>query len=80
MENEILFFTAPWCGPCKSMKSMLNESTKKELNIKIIDITEDMELATKFEVMNVPMFIKTKNGLEVSRKLGSMTIQGLREF
>ena len=34
MKKEILFFSAPWCGPCKQMKNMLDESVKKELNIK----------------------------------------------
>ena len=54
MNTEILFFSAPWCGPCKSMKSQLSESIKTELNIRIIDITEHMEIATEFRVLNIP--------------------------
>ena len=78
MKEEILFFSAPWCGPCKQMKTMLTENIRDELNIKIIDITEDMEIAAKYEVMNVPSFVKVKDNKVVSRKVGSTTIEKLK--
>ena len=78
MKTELLFFSAPWCGPCKQMKLMLNESIQNELNMKIIDISEDMEIATKYHVMNVPTFIKVQDGEVVSRKIGATTIDSLK--
>ena len=78
MNREILFFSAPWCGPCKQMKTMLSESIKTELNIKIIDISEDMDLASKHQVMNVPTFVVLENGEEKNRKIGSTTIDELK--
>jgi len=78
--KEILFFSSPWCGPCRQMKNMLNENIKKEMNIKVIDISEDMEKATKHQVINVPTFIVFENGKEVSRKIGSTTIDALKEL
>lgn len=78
MKKEILFFSAPWCGPCKQIKNMLDESVKKELNIKIIDISKDMDLATKHKIMNVPTFVVIEGGVEKSRKIGAITIDGLR--
>mgnify|MGYP001414349406 CR=1 FL=1 len=78
MKEEILFFSAPWCGPCKQMKTMLSENVRDELNIKIIDISEDMEIAAKYEVMNVPSFVKVKDDKVISRKVGSTTIEGLK--
>lgn len=78
MKEEILFFSAPWCGPCKQMKTMLTESIRDELNIKIIDISEDMEIAAKYEVMNVPSFVKVKDDKIISRKVGSTTIEKLK--
>ena len=78
MKTELLFFSAPWCGPCKQMKLMLNENIQKELNMKIIDISKDMETATKYQVMNVPTFVKVQDGKVVSRKIGAATIDGLK--
>ena len=80
MSKEILFFSSPWCGPCRQMKNMLNESIKSELNITIIDISENMEKATEYQVMNVPTFVVLESGKEVSRKIGATTIDGLRQL
>ena len=62
------------------MKSMLSESIISELNIRIIDIANDMEIATKYEVMNVPTFIKVVDGLEETRVIGATTIDALRKL
>jgi len=78
MKKQILFFSAPWCGPCRQMKTMLNESIQNELNLKIIDISKDMNKATEYKVMNVPTFIVLEDGKEVSRKIGGTTIDALR--
>ena len=78
MDTQILFFSAPWCGPCRMMKSTLNESVRDDLNIKVIDISEDMDTATKYQVMNVPTFVKLIDGKEVARKIGSTTIETLK--
>ena len=60
------------------MKSMINESIQNELNIKIIDISIDMETAAKYQVMNVPTFVKIQDGKVISRKIGSTTIDRLK--
>jgi thioredoxin 1 len=80
MKKEILFFSSPWCGPCRQMKSMLNESIQTEINMTIIDISEEMEKATEFKVMNVPTFVVLEDGKEVARKIGATTIDALRQL
>ena len=78
MNKQILFFSAPWCGPCRQMKTMLNESIQNELNMEIIDISKDMDKAAEYKVMNVPTFVVLEDGKEVSRKIGGTTIDALR--
>lgn len=80
MNTEILFFSAPWCGPCRMIKNSLNEDIRIDLNIKIIDISENMDIATKYEIMNVPTFVKLVDGKEVSRKIGSATVDQLKNL
>ena len=62
------------------MKNMLNESIQAEMNMKIIDISVDMDKATEYQVMNVPTFVVLENGKEVSRKIGSTTIDALKQM
>tara|TARA_B000000557_G_C20688691_1_gene406361 strand:- start:278 stop:469 length:192 start_codon:yes stop_codon:yes gene_type:complete len=62
------------------IKSSLNESIQKDLNMEIIDISEDMERATKYHVMNVPTFVKIIDGQEVARKTGAATIEQLKKL
>lgn len=80
MSKEILFFSSPWCGPCRQMKSMLSEKDKAEINMKIIDISIDMEKATEYQIMNVPTFVVLENGKEISRKIGATTIDALKQM
>jgi thioredoxin 1 len=80
MSKEILFFSAPWCEPCKQIKESLNEKIRDEINIKLIDITKDMDLATSHQIMSVPTFVVLKDGVEVSRKIGSTTIENLQKM
>jgi len=80
MSKEILFFSSPWCGPCRQMKSKLNEDIKKDLNMKVIDISVEMDKATEYQVMNVPTFVVLKDGKEVSRKIGATTIDALKQM
>ena len=46
----------------------------------IIDISKDVDLATQHKIMNVPTFVVIENGVEKSRKIGSTTIDGLRDL
>jgi thiol-disulfide isomerase/thioredoxin len=78
--SKILFFSAPWCGPCRQMKTMLNDSIKESLNIEIIDITLDTDMSIKHQIMNVPTFVKIENNKEVARKMGSQTIESLKKL
>ena len=80
MKTEILFFSAPWCGPCSQMKNLLKENNLKDVQIKIIDISEkdSLDFAIKYNVLSVPLFVKLENDIEVSRKSGAMTIDELK--
>ena len=82
MNSKILFFSSPWWGPCSSIKKILTEDLLKELSIEIIDIAKDenLSLVTKHKVMNVPTFIKIEGDKETSRKIGSMSINDLRNL
>ena len=82
MKTQILFFSAPWCVPCSQIKMQLTEEFINSNNIRIIDISEEesQTLVVDYKVMNVPTFIKLDEEKEVNRKVGSITISGIKNL
>ena len=61
------YFTATWCGPCKSISSFIDELSNNNLtnNISIkfykIDIDENELLCQTWGITKVPTFLLLKN-------------------
>jgi len=70
MDIEVLKFSATWCGPCRMMAYVL----KDVKGITNIDIDKDRETAIKYGIRSVPTLVFLKNGVEVHRKSGSMSL------
>ena len=78
---EIIKFSATWCGPFKRYAPIFNEFIE-ETGIKSsnVDIDEQHELASKYNVMSVPTTVFIKNGEVVSTQTGAMSKPALRKM
>ena len=65
-------FNAVWCGPCQSMKPMLENLAAENPGYKIvsIDIDEEDELTEEYDVASIPCLVVFKDGEEVNRNVG----------
>ncbi len=66
-------FWAPWCGPCRMVGPILEEIATEHPEIKVvkINVDEQGELASKFQVMSIPTLMVFKNGQVVNQSMGA---------
>lgn len=66
-------FSAEWCGPCKMLTPILEElaeELKDLVSIVKVDIDQEQNLASTFEITSVPTLILFKDGKETYRTQG----------
>ena len=70
---SLIDFYAPWCGPCKAQKPVL-ESIAEEMEHKIqvakVNVDNCPNLASKHRIMSLPTLIIFNEGKEVKRLIG----------
>ena len=66
------YFSAVWCGPCKSFKPVMNEIAGEGYSIEFIDIDQEQNKATKYGVRSVPTVVIEVNGTVVDRFIGAI--------
>lgn len=77
--KEILYFSAPWCAPCKQLGPIM-DSLQGQINFRKIDVDNDTELSTKYGVRNIPTLVLLKNGKAVNRTTGLQSKQQILDF
>ena len=73
------YFTATWCGPCKTFKPIILELISEGYNITIHDVDENQELSSKYGVRSIPTTVIEENGVEVDRFVGALSKETVKE-
>ena len=82
-KTKILKLGATWCNPCQMAIPPCNELEKElenEIEIGELDIEESANTPVLLSCKGVPLFVKFKDGKEVSRKVGWPGKQELKEW
>lgn len=68
----LLDFWADWCGPCKMQGPILEELAKKKPELKIgkINVTNEDELAERFDITSIPTLAVVRDGDIVKMEAG----------
>ena len=75
MQSEVpvlIDFWASWCGPCMMLGPVIEEVAGEVTDAKVckVNVDEQMSLAQKFQVANIPTLVVIKNGEVVARDVG----------
>lgn len=80
-ENPVLVdFFAEWCGPCKTMKPVLDQLKQRvgaSVTVLKIDIDKNPAVAAHFQIQGVPTFMLFQKGKILWRQSGAMPLQQL---
>ncbi len=80
-EKAIVYYYAKWCGPCKTMKHIVQELASENINIYKVDVeNKNMEKNIySAGIRAIPTYIYYNNGIEVSREYGIVSKNTLKE-
>ncbi len=61
MTKKIMFFTAPWCQGCKTLKPF-TEKVKGQVEVEYIDVEERPQAAEEYGITNLPTLYFVHDG------------------
>ena len=67
-------FWAVWCGPCRAIAPIIEELAKEyagKIKVGKVNVDENNELASRFNVMSIPTMKFFKNGKIVNEIIGA---------
>ena len=78
----VVDFWADWCGPCKVLLPVIEEFSDAHHEIKVckVNVDEEEELASKFEIMSIPTLMVFKEGKITNRATGVKTVQQIEDM
>ena len=80
-ERGIIYFSAPWCQPCKVLGPVIDSLISEGMNVKKVNCDYDVTLVQNYSVKNIPTLVLTDlGGNEIGRKTGALSKQQITDF
>ncbi|HOX97233.1 MAG TPA: thioredoxin [bacterium] len=76
-------FYAPWCGPCQMMSPILDNLAEEMGNAAVIakiNVDENLDKASEYQIMSIPNLKIFKNGEIVEEISGMSNVDHLKEL
>jgi len=76
-------FWAEWCGPCKMVGPIVEQlahSLMGKVKVSKLNVDQNQEIATKYNIQSIPSLVLFKNGNEVARTVGLFPKEKYEKF
>ena len=78
---KLLYFSAPWCGPCRVFGPIMDKVAQSGVPVQKINVDDNSDLTMKYSIRNVPTVIKVDSkGNMISSFVGVKNQQQEIEF
>jgi thioredoxin 1 len=68
---KYLYFSAPWCGPCKQLAPKMELVAEANITVEKILVDENQEITQQYGIRNIPtVLLIDENGTELERFVG----------
>lgn len=80
--DELLIFSAKWCGPCRALKKAIEKdpSLVDGFSVHLIDIDENPDAARGYGVKIVPTLVRVTEDGSTLKKVGFTSPADLRQW
>ena len=73
--KKLLYFSAPWCQPCKTLGPIMDQ-VSTQVTVKKINVDDSPEMASHYGIRSVPtVVLVTEHGGEKGRLVGVQSQQ-----
>ena len=81
-ETLVVDFWATWCGPCRALGPIIENVAEdhKDVCFGKVDVDNNPELCSKFNITSIPFVAKFKNGKLVDTFLGLRDANFVEDF
>ena len=67
---KLIYFSAPWCGPCRQLGPIMDE-VAQEVTVQKVNVDNSPDMASHYGIRNVPTVVAIDGyGNERARKVG----------
>ena len=76
-------FWAPWCGPCKIVKPIVEELAKEykdKVTVVEMNVDDNPQVSGQYGVMSIPTLMVFKNGQPVKSAIGAQPKDALKHM